>query len=211
MKSMGMPVPGLLAAGPVRTGVIDEAARAARSGAAGVGDRYAIHFGNRFRNIHPVYLGLPCTNCHVDPEYAADYPLPRKVEGVPGGAPGVVDRSTCLGCHKEGGVATTFRVPRRGAGHGAGSRLGRDGPGMSASAVQSRRSRPRASLCGPRVCGPRAGPGPALRLAGGSRQAPVLWPPPGLCAHSVQALRACQRCIAVCPTGPSAPRAAASR
>ena len=35
--------------------------------------------------------------------------------------------------------------------------------------------------------------------------------PPGLCAHSVQGLRGCQRCIAVWPTGPSAPRAAASR
>jgi|GEM_PF-3045943 len=72
-----------------------------------VGDKINTAFGARFHNIHAVTMGLPCTNCHVGPAYAQDYLYVRKYE-LPPGAPGVVDRSTCLGCHKEGGVASAW-------------------------------------------------------------------------------------------------------
>lgn len=60
----------------------------------------------RFHKIHAKVLGLDCTACHI-PDYAKDVLYERKYK-KPEGAPGVVDRGVCLGCHKEGGIATPW-------------------------------------------------------------------------------------------------------
>jgi hypothetical protein len=69
----------------------------------------------RFHLIHSEELDLNCESCHVAKQYAKDYLLVDRAnaernalgEGKTGKAD-VLDRSVCLGCHKTGGIATTW-------------------------------------------------------------------------------------------------------
>lgn len=78
-----------------------------RAGEIKVGKDYSMGFQGRFHQIHQQVLQMGCNSCHVPTGYAPDYLLVRKFESSTG-APGPVDRSTCLGCHKQGGLATPW-------------------------------------------------------------------------------------------------------
>ena len=69
----------------------------------------------RFHLIHSEELDLNCESCHVAKDYAPDYLLVdrdnahRQAMGEGKGSKAdVLDRSVCLGCHKTGGIATTW-------------------------------------------------------------------------------------------------------
>ncbi len=82
-----------------------ETAEKIRKGEIDVGKEYGMDIGKRYHNIHANALGLTCQTCHVAKEYAPDYIYQRKYKVPVRGAPGVVDRGVCLGCHKKGGIA----------------------------------------------------------------------------------------------------------
>ncbi len=82
-----------------------ELAEAIRSGEIDVGDDYTMSFMGRYHTIHTRELGIDCSACHTADEYEEAYIYQRKFEVPVGGAPGVVDRETCYGCHKENSVA----------------------------------------------------------------------------------------------------------
>ena len=81
-----------------------ETAEMIRSGEIDVGNEYGMEIGKRWHNIHAEVLGLRCRYCHI-PSYASDYLYQRKYKVPVRGAPGVVDRGICLGCHKQNGPA----------------------------------------------------------------------------------------------------------
>ena len=83
-----------------------ELAEKIRSGEIDVGSDYSMSLNGRFHRIHNGVLGMDCNACHI-PSFSEDYLYQRKYE-KPSGAPGVVDRGVCLGCHKEGGIATPW-------------------------------------------------------------------------------------------------------
>ena len=82
-----------------------EIAEKIRKGEIDVGKEYGMELGKRYHNIHVNVLGLKCKTCHVAKKYAPDYIYQRKYKVPVRGAPGVVDRAVCLGCHKKGGIA----------------------------------------------------------------------------------------------------------
>ncbi len=76
-----------------------------RSGAIVVGNEYSMDPTARYHEIHTV-LGLDCQTCHTTQNYSEDYLYQRKYIELNPGNPGVIDRGTCLSCHKTGGVAS---------------------------------------------------------------------------------------------------------
>ena len=87
-----------------------------QEGKVDVGKLYSMDVKKgRFHLIHSEEIDLNCESCHVAKVYAKDYLLVDRVnaernalgEGKTGKAD-VVDRSVCLGCHKTGGIATTW-------------------------------------------------------------------------------------------------------
>lgn len=88
---------------------LDEVAKKIRNGQLDVGTEMSMDpRAGRFHKIHVQVLGLGCGSCHGGKEYATDYLLVRKHAPLPEDMPGIVDHSTCLGCHKRGGVATSL-------------------------------------------------------------------------------------------------------
>ncbi len=75
-----------------------------RNGEIDVGDDYTMSLYGRYHTIHNKVLGLDCSTCHIG-GYADDFLYLRKYKLPVRGAPGVVDRGVCLGCHKAGGPA----------------------------------------------------------------------------------------------------------
>ncbi|MET1127881.1 MAG: hypothetical protein ABWW70_00980 [Thermoproteota archaeon] len=102
-----------------------EIAEMIRKGEIDVGDKYGMKFGERFHNIHVKVLGLSCKACHQSPKYADDYLYIRKAvveeEVKEGRMPGVVDRGTCMSCHRENSVARTFYMALYGSGEESGA------------------------------------------------------------------------------------------
>ena len=94
-------------------------------GEINVGDKYGMGLGERFHNIHTVVLGLSCSACHQAKEYPDDYLYIRKAvveEKVEEGhLPGVVDRGTCMSCHRENSVARTLYEALYGPGEISGA------------------------------------------------------------------------------------------
>ena len=60
-----------------------------------VGDEYGMAVDQRFHTIHVEVVGMSCVLCHV-------MDAPEEVAPAAEGAPGVVDRRVCLGCHANG-------------------------------------------------------------------------------------------------------------
>jgi len=87
---------------------LKELAEKIRKGEIDVGKDYSMKLSGRFHTIHYKILGLDCKTCHVDKSYAKDFLYQRKYKVPVRGAPGVVDRNVCLGCHKQGGIATPW-------------------------------------------------------------------------------------------------------
>ena len=77
-----------------------------RSGAIVVGNEYSMDPTARYHEIHAEVLGLDCQTCHTTQNYSEDYLYQRKYNELNPGDPGVIDRGTCLSCHKTGGVAS---------------------------------------------------------------------------------------------------------
>lgn len=88
-----------------------ELAEKIRKGEIDVGNVYSMKPGARYHNIHANVLGLDCTTCHVANKYPDDYLYQRKYKLPIRGAPGVVDRAVCLGCHTKGGIAHELYWP----------------------------------------------------------------------------------------------------
>ena len=87
---------------------LKELAEKIRKGEIDVGNDYTMTLNGRFHRIHNKVLGLDCSACHVSSSYAKDFLYQRKYKVPVRSAPGVVDRGVCLGCHKEGGIATPW-------------------------------------------------------------------------------------------------------
>lgn len=85
---------------------LKELAEKIRTGEIDVGNDYSMALNGRYHTIHNKVLGLDCSSCHVAGNYSEDYLYQRKYKVPIRGAPGVVDRGACLGCHKEGGIAS---------------------------------------------------------------------------------------------------------
>lgn len=98
-----------------------EMSKAISEGKIDVGKRYDLNEKKgRFDLIHSETIGLECESCHVAKDFAKDYLLvdrynaARKAAGTgKGDKADVLDRAVCLGCHKTGGVATTWYQNRR--------------------------------------------------------------------------------------------------
>jgi hypothetical protein len=83
-------------------------AKSVRDGKAGVGKELSMdHKKGRFHKIHAIVTKKDeCGTCHVDEEYVpTDFLLVRKDDPLPEKAPGVVDRGSCLACHRLDSVA----------------------------------------------------------------------------------------------------------
>lgn len=87
---------------------LKEIAERIRNGEIDVGKNYTMSLNGRFHIIHNKVLGLDCSTCHVGSSYAKDFLYQRRYKVPIRGAPGVVDRGVCLGCHKKGGIATPW-------------------------------------------------------------------------------------------------------
>ena len=78
-----------------------------RNGEIDVGKDYSTNFKTgRFHIIHADKLLIDCNNCHYGKEYKADYQLMGKHKPMPDKMPGRLQRSVCLGCHGDRGIAT---------------------------------------------------------------------------------------------------------
>lgn len=86
---------------------VEDTSEKIKAGKIKVGTKKSLGADGRFHNIHGNAVGLPCSTCHVG-ELPDNVLLLRKDDKLGEGAPGPVDRSTCLSCHKEGGPASTF-------------------------------------------------------------------------------------------------------
>jgi hypothetical protein len=85
---------------------LEELQELIEAGDIDVGTVYDMNVTARYHTIHgDDVLGLDCASCHVAPEYSDDYLYQRKYK-EPGlrDSPGIVDRATCLSCHKAGGI-----------------------------------------------------------------------------------------------------------
>jgi mono/diheme cytochrome c family protein len=76
-----------------------------RSGEIEVGDEYSMDPTARYHEIHAEVLGLNCLSCHTVQNYSEDYLYQRKYVELQPEDPGVIDRGTCLSCHKPGGIS----------------------------------------------------------------------------------------------------------
>ncbi len=65
----------------------------------------------RYHEIHGDIMLMGCTSCHIGEEYREGVLNFSKYKPWPEEAKGQLERSVCLGCHQEGGVATTFYTP----------------------------------------------------------------------------------------------------
>lgn len=81
-------------------------AKAIAEGKIKVGVVPDTEIGNRYHNIHNEVLGLECESCHISKQ-APDSLLITRDQPPAEGAPGVIDRGSCLSCHKENGPAAT--------------------------------------------------------------------------------------------------------
>ncbi len=90
---------------------LEDIAKLIREGKIKVGKDYTMSFGGRFHNIHTKVIGMDCSACHLN-KYPKDFLYIRRYKVPVRGAPGVVDRSMCISCHKGGKVATQWYTTR---------------------------------------------------------------------------------------------------
>ncbi|RMF15318.1 MAG: hypothetical protein D6758_09955 [Gammaproteobacteria bacterium] len=65
----------------------------------------------RFHVIHSDVLMLDCSTCHGKPKYREGVLNFSKFKPFPVKAKGQFEKDVCLGCHQEGGIATSFYTP----------------------------------------------------------------------------------------------------
>ncbi|MCX4029798.1 hypothetical protein H0A36_16055 [Endozoicomonas sp. SM1973] len=80
-----------------------------RSGEINVGAEYSLNTKNgRFHIIHADKMLMDCSSCHYGHSYKNDYLIMGKSKPYPYLAKGQYERSVCLGCHQQGGIATQW-------------------------------------------------------------------------------------------------------
>jgi len=90
-------------------------ARQIRSGEIPVAGALSMDYRKgRFHTIHIDLLGLDCGTCHWGDKFQDDYLLVRKDEVLRKRAKGQANRQSCVACHQQGGIATTFYMRRAG-------------------------------------------------------------------------------------------------
>ena len=82
---------------------LSQVALAIRNGEVDAGDEYGVGINQRFHVIHARLVGMSCIQCHVS-EAVEEVAQPAQ------GAPGVVDRRVCLGCHLNGPAAPLYEA-----------------------------------------------------------------------------------------------------
>ncbi|NIN37572.1 MAG: hypothetical protein GTO67_02325 [Gammaproteobacteria bacterium] len=93
---------GVAVSGAAPTEELGRVAERIRDGDIDVGGTYSMSLAQgRFHRVHTSVLGVSCSTCHSGNRYPDDYFLVGKSAPRPG-APGVLDRSACLGCHRAG-------------------------------------------------------------------------------------------------------------
>jgi hypothetical protein len=102
---------GALAAGNAFPPTLDDTAERIRDGSLDVGETRSLEFPGRFHTVHMKALGMGCLACHATPGYGNDHLFLRKAEFPRRGHAGAVPRATCIGCHQQGGSATSFYTP----------------------------------------------------------------------------------------------------
>ncbi len=99
---------GVAVSGAESAGELGRVAERIRNGSIDVGGAYSMHLGKgRFHRVHATVLGISCSTCHGGTRYPDDYFLVEKASPMPG-APGVIDRNACLGCHRAGADGTAL-------------------------------------------------------------------------------------------------------
>jgi hypothetical protein len=89
--------------GDVEIMTLSALAEAIRSGEVDVGDEFGVAMGQRFHTIHAETVGMACNQCHVQD-------APEEVAPAAEGAPGVVDRRVCVGCHLNGPATPLYEA-----------------------------------------------------------------------------------------------------
>lgn len=69
----------------------------------------------RFHIVHVDEIDMECTSCHVAAGFAPDYQVVTREQALAkaagtgkGEQADVIDRTVCLGCHKDGGIASRW-------------------------------------------------------------------------------------------------------
>lgn len=86
---------------------LQTAAQESEKGKTEAGTKYSMAPDGRFHTIHGKVVGMDCRNCHVDFDVKDLYTV-RGDRKLPASQPGYVHKSRCLGCHREGGTATSL-------------------------------------------------------------------------------------------------------
>ncbi|WP_163833741.1 hypothetical protein [Spartinivicinus ruber] len=80
-----------------------------RSGEIDVGKEYSLNTKTgRFHIIHADKMLMDCSSCHYGYSYKNDFLIMVKYKPYPALAKGQYERSVCLGCHQQGGIATQW-------------------------------------------------------------------------------------------------------
>ena len=83
-----------------------------RSGKIDVGHNYSMDFKKgRFHIIHADKMLLDCTTCHIGQKYKEGVMNFSKYKPYPLRAKGNFEKSVCLGCHQDGGIAASWYTP----------------------------------------------------------------------------------------------------
>ena len=91
---------------------LEVTARNIRSGEIPVfGDLSMDYRKGRFHTVHIDLLGLDCGTCHWGERFQNDYLLDEVLRKR---AKGQATRQSCVACHQQGGIATTFYMRRAG-------------------------------------------------------------------------------------------------
>jgi hypothetical protein len=78
-----------------------------REGDIAIDRMTTMEMGGRFHTIHTKYMAMSCAGCHQGVEFPENAQFLRKGEFPVATQPGVVDRYSCISCHRgEGSIAT---------------------------------------------------------------------------------------------------------
>ncbi len=83
-----------------------------RKGEIKLKGNFSMNFDNgRYHEIHADIMLLECSTCHIGERYKEGVLNFSKYKPLPEDSEGQFEKTPCLGCHQEGGIATTFYTP----------------------------------------------------------------------------------------------------
>lgn len=92
---------------PPQTALADVAEKI-RAGQIDVGQKHGMSVDGRFHVVHLDVLGMGCLACHEKRSFPEDAHFLRKAEFPQRGHPGAVDPISCVSCHRNEGLASTW-------------------------------------------------------------------------------------------------------